>query len=93
MNFRKTAIALSTAGALAAGSMAVTQPAHALAEWVVPAIIVAGVGGVALGVASNNAYAYDNYGRPVHAGVVSARPVGACWVENRRRGPVEVCPR
>jgi hypothetical protein len=84
MNFRKTAIALTAAGALAAGSMTVTQPAHALAEWVIPAIIVAGVGGVALGVAADNARA---------DGVVSVRPTGPCWVENRRRGPVEVCPR
>ena len=89
MNFRKSAIALSTAGALAVGSMAVTQPAHAIAEWVVPAIIVAAVGGVAIGVAADNAYAAP-YGP---AGVVSVRPTGGCWVENRRRGPVEVCPR
>ena len=89
MNFRKTAIALTAAGALAAGSMTVTQPAHALAEWVIPAIIVAGVGGIALGVAANDAHAYG----PSHAGVVSVRPTGPCWVENRRRGPVEVCPR
>jgi hypothetical protein len=91
MNFRKTAIALTAASALAAGSMAVTQPAHAVAEWVIPTIIAVGIGGVALGVASNNAYAYDNYGAP--AGVVSVRPAGPCWVENRRRGPVQVCPR
>ncbi len=93
MNFRKTAIALTAAGALAAGSMTVTQPAHALAAWVIPVIVVAGVGGLALGAASSNAYAYDNYGEPQRTGFVSVRPTGGCWVENRRRGPVEVCPR
>ena len=97
MNFRKTAIALSTAGALAVGSMAVTQPAHALAEWVVPTIVAVGIGGVALGAAAHSAHAHPHYGPayygPTAAGYVSVRPAGACWVENRRRGPVEVCPR
>jgi len=89
MNFRKTAIALTAAGALGVGTIGATQPAAATPAWVVPAIIAVGVGGVVLG-ASSGAYAY---GPPAHTGVVSARPVGGCWIENRRGGPVEVCRR
>jgi hypothetical protein len=87
MNFRKTAIALTAAGALAAGTIGATQQAAATPAWVIPAIIVAGVGGIALG-ASSNAFAY---GPPAHVGY--AAPASNCWVENRRGGPVEVCRR
>lgn len=90
MNFRKTAIALTAAGALGVGTIGATQQASAVTPvWVVPAIIVAGVGGIALGAAADNAYAY---GPPAHSGVVSVRPAG-CWIENRGSGPVQVCPR
>ncbi|MBY0532075.1 MAG: hypothetical protein K2P86_08910 [Xanthobacteraceae bacterium] len=91
MNFRKTVIALTAAGALGLGTIGATQPASAVTPaWVIPVIIVAGVGGVALGAAADNAYAY---GPPSHAGVVTAQPVAGCWIENRRSGPVQVCRR
>ena len=89
MNIRKSAIALTAASALGLGTIGATQPASATPAWVIPAIIVAGVGGLALGAAADNAYAY---GPPHQAGVVNVRPA-SCWIENRGRGPVEVCPR
>lgn len=92
MNFRKSAIALSAAGVLAVGTMAVPQQAAATPAWVVPAIIAAGVGGIVVAGAASQAHAYE-YGPPSHVGVVSVRPAGGCWVENRRGGPVEVCRR
>lgn len=89
MNFRKTAIALTAAGALGLGTIGATQPAAATPAWVIPTIVAVGVGGLVIG-ASSNAYAVSP---PAHAGVVTARPVSGCWVENRRGGPVEVCRR
>jgi hypothetical protein len=103
MKFRKTAIALTAAGSLAVGSMAATQPAHAVAEWVVPAIIVAGIGGLAIGAATHAHAHYDPYAPAYYgpgpgygpSGVVSVRANvgGQCWIENRRGGPVQVCRR
>jgi hypothetical protein len=90
MDFRKTAIALTAAGALGVGTIGATQPAAATPAWVIPTVVAVGIGGLALGAASSNAYAY---GPPAHVGVVTARPVGGCWIENRRGGPVEVCRR
>lgn len=90
MNFRKTAIALTAAGALGIGTIGATQPAAATPAWVVPTIIAVGVGGLVLGATANTAHAY---GPPAHAGVVTARPMTGCWIENRRSGPVEVCRR
>ena len=91
MNFRKTAIALTAAGALGVGTIAATQPAAAVTPaWVIPTIIVVGVGGLALGAAADNAYAYD---QPERISSISVRPVSGCWVENRRGGQVEVCRR
>jgi hypothetical protein len=53
---RKTLTTIAAAGALAAATVSVPTQANALAQWVVPAIIVAGVGGAAVGaVASANA--------------------------------------
>jgi hypothetical protein len=47
---------LLAAGALAAATVSVPTQANAFAEWIIPAIIAAGVGGVAVGtVAANNA--------------------------------------
>ena len=40
---------LLAAGALAAATVSVPTQANALAEWVIPAIIVAGIGGAAVG--------------------------------------------
>ena len=90
MNFRKTAIALTAAGAMGVGTLGATQSAAATPAWVVPTIIAVGVGGVLLGATSGHAHAY---GPPAHAGVVTAHPAAGCWIENRRSGPVEVCRR
>jgi hypothetical protein len=46
---RKTLTAITAAGALAAATVSVPTQANALAEWVIPAIIVAGIGGAAVG--------------------------------------------
>jgi hypothetical protein len=89
MEFRKTAIALTAAGALGLGTFGATQPASAVTPaWVIPTIIAVGIGGVALGVAADNAYA----DQPERIRV-TAQPVAGCWIENRRGGPVEVCRR
>ena len=95
MNFRKTAIALTAAGALGVGTIGATQPASAAPPaWVIPTIIAVGVGGVVLGAATNDAYAYGPaYGTPYRAGYVTVQPTAGCWIENRRSGPVEVCRR
>jgi hypothetical protein len=91
MDFRKTAIALTAAGALGVGTIGATQPAAAVTPaWVIPTIVAVGVGGLALGAAADNAYAY---GPPQRAGLVTVQPVAGCWIENRRSGPVEVCRR
>lgn len=86
MNFRKTAIAAATAGALAAGSLAAPTQANAYPAWVIPAIIAAGVGGLVVGGVTTTSYAHER-------GNIYARPMGGCWIENRRSGPVEVCRR
>ena len=91
MNFRKTAIALTAAGALGLGTIGATQPAAAVTPaWVIPTIIAVGVGGVVLGAAADNAYAYD---QPERIGSITVQPVSGCWIENRRGGPVQVCRR
>jgi hypothetical protein len=47
---------LLAAGTLAAATVSVPTQANAIAEWVIPAIIVAGIGGAAVGtVAATNA--------------------------------------
>jgi hypothetical protein len=49
---------LAAAATVAAGTIATPQPAHAIAEWVIPAIIVAGVGGAVVGAGTtHSAYA------------------------------------
>ena len=63
---------LAAAGALAAATVSVPTQANALAEWVIPAIVIAGVGGLAVG-AANNAY----YAQPVYA------PAGSVYVQPR----------
>jgi hypothetical protein len=73
---RRTLIALASAGALAAaGSTVVPTQANALPGWVIPAIIGAGVVGVAVGAThSSRAFAY---GQPLDnppSSVVFAAP-------------------
>jgi hypothetical protein len=68
---RKALTTIAAAGALAAATVSVPTQANALAQWVVPAIIVAGIGGAAVGaVASANA-------APVYA------PSGSVYVQPR----------
>lgn len=93
MNFRKSTIALAAAGALATGTLAVPTTANATPAWVVPAIVAAGVGGLVLGAGHAHAYDYRGYYGPPPRGVVDVRPAERCWIEHRRRGPVEVCAR
>jgi hypothetical protein len=69
---------IAAAGALAAATVAVPTQANALAEWVVPAIVIAGVGGLAVGaVASAHADSYAYSPGPVYA------PAGAVYVQPR----------
>jgi hypothetical protein len=93
MNFRKTAIALTAVGALGVGTIGATQQAAATPAWVIPTIIAVGAGGLLLGASAHDAHAHGYYGHPHAHGVVTARPVAGCWIENRRGGPVEVCRR
>jgi uncharacterized membrane protein len=51
---KKILTALTAAAALAAGTMATTTKANAYAWWVIPAIVGAGVGGLAVGAAAEN---------------------------------------
>jgi hypothetical protein len=63
MNIRRTFIALTSAGALAAATAAIPTQANAFVPaWVVPAIIGAGVVGVVVGAAHGPAYAAAGYG-------------------------------
>ena len=53
------------AGALVAATVSAPKPAHALAEWVIPAIVIAGVGGAVVGAtAQHNATAGTVYVQP-----------------------------
>jgi len=67
---------LAAAGALVAATVSVPTQANALAQWVVPAIVVAGVGGLAVGAVATahaDSYAYS----PMYA------PAGAVYVQPR----------
>jgi hypothetical protein len=58
---RKTLVTLAAATALAAGTTMVPTSANAFAAWIIPAIISAGVGGLAVGSAAGaNAQAYND---------------------------------
>ena len=79
------------AGALVAATVSAPQPAHAIAEWVIPAIISAGVGGAVVGAtAQHNATAGTVYVQP------RAQASASCQIV-RERMPngtfrrVEVC--
>ena len=69
---------MSAAAIIGAGTVATPQPAHAIAEWIIPAIIVAGVGGVAIGTASRPVY----YAEP--AGTVTVQPTAQCRIVRER---------
>ena len=61
---RKVLTSIAAAGALAAATVAVPTQANAFAQWIIPAIVVAGVGGVAVGATTAHAdsYAYSPQG-------------------------------
>lgn len=92
--FTKTALSLSCAALLGASTLVATpKPAHALAEWVIPAIIGAGVLGIGTGAAINESsrrdYAYEG-----PRGTVYVKPAGCHWERTQYQGRwhnVQVC--
>lgn len=74
---KKTLIALTAIAVIGASTLAASRPASALAEWVIPTIIAAGVGGVAIGATAANA----NYYAAAPAGTITVRP--SCHFERR----------
>lgn len=78
---KKSLMALSAAAIIGAGTIATPQPAHAIAEWVIPTIIAAGVGGVALGAATTNR-AY--YAEPAGTVYVQPSPAAQCRIVRER---------
>ena len=72
---RKILTALTVAAALAAGTMAMTTRANAYAWWVIPAIVGAGVGGLAIGSAAQEDRTYEGGPR----GNVYVRPVPSAY--------------
>jgi|ERR671914_659692 hypothetical protein len=92
---------IAAAGALAAATVAVPTQANALAQWVVPTIVVAGVGGLALGMAATaqaNTYAAGPAYVPTGTVVVQPRTRAAATCQIvRERTPsgairrVEIC--
>jgi hypothetical protein len=81
---KKTLVAMTAATALAAGTMTAPNRAEALAQWVIPAIVAAGVGGVAVGgtVAAASTPAYVEPGGTVY--VRPATEPRSCFVARER---------
>ena len=79
---RRAITTLAAAGALAAATVAVPTQANALAEWVIPAIVVAGIGGAVIGVTAANAdsYAYAPRGTVY----VQPRAAATCQIVRER---------
>jgi hypothetical protein len=80
---------LVAAGALVAATVSVPTQANAFAEWVIPAIIVAGIGGVAIG----STVAANQPGGTVY---VQPRAQASCHIVRERTASggfrrVEVC--
>ena len=78
---------IAAAGALAAATVAVPTQANALAQWIVPAIVVAGVGGLAVGaVATANAgsYAYSPAYAPRAPYMFSPARAASCQIVRER---------
>src|SRR5262249_48623944 len=90
---RKVLSSLAAAGAIAAATVAVPSQANAFAPWVVPVIIAAGVGGLAVGATAANANAYgprgDVYVQPRAAAVSNCHIVRERTANGFRR--IEVC--
>ncbi|HEX2511248.1 MAG TPA: hypothetical protein VHK44_01470 [Xanthobacteraceae bacterium] len=70
---------IAAAGALAAATIAVPTQANALAQWVVPAIVVAGVGGLAVGAVAT-----------AHADTYAYRPAGTVYVQPRAAASCQI---
>lgn len=79
---KKTLMALSAAAVIGAGTIATPQPAHAIAEWIIPTIIAAGIGGVAIGSAATANRTY--YAEPAGTVYVQPSPAGQCRVVRER---------
>ena len=78
---RKALTTIAAAGALAAATVSVPTQANAFAQWVIPAIVVAGVGGLAVGaVAANAAPAYA----PAGSVYVQPRAAATCHIVRER---------
>jgi hypothetical protein len=87
---------IAAAGALAAATVAVPTQANAFAQWVIPAIVVAGVGGAALGVTAANAGYYNGTYAPAGSVYVQPRAAATCRIVRERTAGgglrrVEVC--
>src|SRR4051812_39561416 len=89
---------LAAAGALVAATVSVPTQANAFAQWIVPAIVVAGVGGLAVGatVAHADSYAYGPTYAPAGSVYVQPRAARACHMVRERTASggfrrVEVC--
>jgi hypothetical protein len=72
---------IAAAGALAAATVSVPTQANAFAEWVIPAIVIAGVGGLAVGAATTNA---TYYAPPAYA------PAGSVYVQPRAAATCQI---
>jgi len=87
---------LAAAGALAAATVSVPTQANAIAEWVIPAIVIAGVGGLAVGSANNAYYAPQPVYAPAGSVYVQPRAAATCQIVRERTASgswrrVQVC--
>jgi hypothetical protein len=89
---------IAAAGALAAATVAVPTQANAFAQWIIPAIVVAGVGGLAVGATAANANAayYNGAYAPAGSVTVAPRAAATCHIVRERTASggfrrIEVC--
>jgi hypothetical protein len=97
---RKALTSIAAAGALAAATVAIPTQANAFAQWVIPAIVIAGVGGVVAGAAVAHADSYPDTTGYAPAGAIYVQPRAGVAAANchivRERTPsgwrrVQVC--
>jgi hypothetical protein len=80
-SIKKTLTAGLAATALLGATFAAPSQANALAAWVVPVIIAAGVGGVAVGGVAGSAAAQQRYAyEPGYTGNVYVQPTAQCRI-------------
>jgi hypothetical protein len=82
---KKALLSLVTAAAVGAAGLTVApQPAHAVAWWVIPAIVGAGVVGVTAGATAQQQYDYT-YPPPAYGprGNVYVQPTAGCHIERQ----------